>query len=62
MRAAIVIPARDEAIAIDAVVRGARQAMPAARVIVVDDASPDCTADCAAAAGADVLRLPAHAG
>lgn len=62
MRAAIVIPARDEAIAIDAVVRGARQAMPAARVIVVDDASHDCTADCAAAAGADVLRLPAHAG
>ncbi|MGA0068849.1 MAG: glycosyltransferase family 2 protein [Miltoncostaeaceae bacterium] len=62
MRAAIVIPARNEAVAVEAVVRGARKAMPAARIIVVDDASRDCTGARAAVAGADVLRLPVHAG
>ena len=62
MRAAVVIPARDEAAAIGAVVRDARAAMPGARLIVVDDASRDHTAARAEAAGADVLRLGAHAG
>ncbi len=62
MNAAIVIPARDEGTAIDGVVRGARSAMPGSRVIVVDDASRDCTAARARAAGAEVLRLDTHAG
>lgn len=62
MRTAIVIPARDECIAISEVVHGARAALPDARVIVVDDASRDRTASLARAAGADVLRLRSHAG
>ena len=62
MRAAIVIPARDEDATVGDVVRGARAAMPEARVIVVDDASRDRTAERAEAAGADVLRLSGHAG
>ncbi|MBM3664951.1 MAG: glycosyltransferase family 2 protein [Actinobacteria bacterium] len=62
MRAAVVIPARDEQDAIGAVVCEARSAMPDARVIVVDDASHDCTAARAQETGADVLLLRTHAG
>lgn len=62
MRASVVIPARDEGHAIGAVVQGALAVMPDARVIVVDDASRDHTAAEAERAGADVLRLHAHAG
>ncbi|MFM9017876.1 MAG: glycosyltransferase family 2 protein [Actinomycetota bacterium] len=62
MRAAVVIPARDEQDAIGAVVHGACSAMPDARVIVVDDASRDLTGVRAEQAGAHVLRLRSHAG
>jgi glycosyltransferase involved in cell wall biosynthesis len=47
-----VIPAHDEAPRIEAVVRGAREALP---VVVIDDGSSDDTADVARAAGATVL-------
>ena len=40
----IVIPARDEAATVGAVVRGARARLPRARVLVVDDGSRDATA------------------
>lgn len=56
------IPARDEQASVGEVVAGARTSMPGARIIVVDDASADHTADRAAAAGADVVPLRAHAG
>lgn len=62
MRTAVVIPARDEEHAIGDVVAGARTALPAARVIVVDDASRDRTASRARANGAEVLSLPTGAG
>lgn len=62
MRSVVVIPARDECATIADVVRGARAALPDARVIVVDDASRDATARVADGAGADVLRLRSHAG
>jgi len=62
MRTAVVIPARDEEHAIGDVVADARAALPAARVIVVDDASRDRTAPRARANGAEVLSLPAGAG
>lgn len=52
--AMIIVPARDEAVAIGAVVRSLR-ALGAARVIVVDDASGDGTATAARAAGAEVV-------
>jgi hypothetical protein len=58
----VVIPARDEAHAIGDVIAGVREHIPAARVIVVDDASRDGTAVIADRAGADVVRLPAHSG
>ncbi|MGB1527295.1 MAG: glycosyltransferase, partial [Miltoncostaeaceae bacterium] len=62
MHTAVVIPARDEEHAIGDVVAGARAALPAARVIVVDDASRDRTASRARANGAEVLSLPTGAG
>jgi glycosyltransferase involved in cell wall biosynthesis len=57
---AVLIPAYDCAATIGAVVAGARQ--HAARVLVVDDGSRDDTAARAAAAGAEVLRLPQNRG
>lgn len=62
MRPAIIIPARDEAATIRGVVSDAREAMPDARIIVVDDASRDTTAAFARAAGAEVLALTRQAG
>lgn len=62
MRTCVVIPARDEAHAIAAVVAGARRSLPMARVVVVDDASRDATAARARAAGAEVVRLNRHTG
>jgi len=57
---AALIPAYDCAATIGAVVAGARQHV--ARVLVVDDGSRDDTAARAAAAGAEVLRLPQNRG
>ena len=58
MKASVVIPARDEAGTIAAVVSGAAAAVPGAEILVVDDGSADATADAAAAAGARVVRHP----
>ena len=58
-RCAIVIPAFREEGAIGGVVT---ELSSRADVIVVDDASPDGTADVAAAAGATVVRRPVNAG
>lgn len=62
MQVAIVIPARDEERSVGDVVTAARRAIPRARVIVVDDASVDGTAQAAAHAGAHVLSLGRHRG
>ncbi len=51
----IIIPARNEALTVGAVVRAALAARGAARVIVVDDHSSDGTATVASAAGAEVI-------
>jgi glycosyltransferase involved in cell wall biosynthesis len=51
----VIVPARDEAAAIGVVVRELRTLGPD-RLIVVDNASRDGTADVARAAGADVVR------
>lgn len=54
MKTAALIPAFREEKHIEQVVRETRKHLP--RVLVVDDGSPDATADAAEAAGADVLR------
>ncbi len=55
-RALILIPARNEAATIEAVVRGCRRAGFAVRVI--DDGSEDDTAALAAEAGAEIVTVP----
>jgi dolichol-phosphate mannosyltransferase len=67
MRALVVIPTYQEAANIANVLRRLRAAVPAADVLVVDDGSPDGTADLADATGRelggiDVLRRAAKSG
>lgn len=54
VNAVVVVPTYEEAGNIATLLRGIRTAVPAARVIVVDDNSSDGTADIAEAAGADL--------
>jgi len=61
-RLTVVIAAREEADRIAATVEGVREAFPGAHVIVADDGSRDDTAQVAAAAGAEVVRLDRPAG
>ena len=58
----VVIPAYNEAIAIEALVSDLRQAAIWHEILVVDDGSDDGTADRAAAAGAQVIRHPYNKG
>ncbi|HQL49216.1 MAG TPA: glycosyltransferase, partial [Holophaga sp.] len=57
LRIGAVIPAHDESATIGAVVEGLRAYPEVVAMVVVDDASTDGTAQAAAAAGAQVLRL-----
>ena len=58
----VIVPSCDEAATVGEVVAGLRHALPAARVIVVDDGSTDGTAHVAMAAGAEVLRHNSRRG
>jgi hypothetical protein len=58
----VLIPAHDEAAKIAATVAAARAIPGVDRVLVIDDASGDGTAELAASAGAEVLRLHANVG
>ncbi len=57
LRALIVLPTYNEAENIDDVLRKVRAAVPDADVLVVDDGSPDGTADLAEALGAELGRI-----
>lgn len=52
----VVVPTRNEAASIRALVAQVRAAVPGARILVVDDRSPDGTAALAREAGAEVLE------
>ena len=58
----VVIPARNEEATVAGVVRAARAAPGAGRVVVVDDGSGDGTAAAAAGAGADVVSTGSAGG
>jgi len=58
LKVTVLIPARDEAAAIGAVVEGVRAVLPEAEVVVVDDGSTDATASAAREAGAYVISHP----
>jgi dolichol-phosphate mannosyltransferase len=63
----VVLPTYEEAHTIEQVLRGIREAIPDAGVLVVDDASPDGTAELAEGmgrklGGIEVMRRPAKAG
>ncbi len=58
----VVIPAFNEETTIGDVIRGVRQHVPAARVLVINDGSSDRTAATAQEAGADVISHPLNKG
>jgi dolichol-phosphate mannosyltransferase len=67
VRVLVVLPTYDESANIERVLRRVREALPDAGVLVVDDASPDGTADIALRVGneignVEVLRRPGKAG
>jgi glycosyltransferase involved in cell wall biosynthesis len=57
-RVVVVVPCHDEAATVGKVVRDFRAALPAAEVLVVDNASTDATAEEARQAGARVIQEP----
>jgi dolichol-phosphate mannosyltransferase len=67
VRTLVVLPTYDEAANIDEVIRRIRKELPDGHILVVDDNSPDGTADLAEAVGAEVghvtvLRRPSKDG
>lgn len=67
MRTLVVLPTYNEAESIEAVLRRTRTAVPDASILVVDDGSPDGTADLADKVGdelgqIEVMRRPAPSG
>ncbi len=58
----VIMPARNEAGRIASVLTELSERLVGSRVLVVDDASTDATAEVAAAGGASVVRLPFHLG
>ncbi len=62
LRRIAIIPARNEADSVGAVIAELRAADPDFAVVVIDDGSTDATGDVARAAGATVIRLPYNLG
>lgn len=62
MRTLVFIPAWNEEDSVAAVIAGVREALPEARILVIDDGSADATAARAREAGALVASLPFNQG
>lgn len=62
MRTLIVMPARNEAQTVGAVIAQLKELVPDADILVVNDASTDNTAEVAKKAGAKVISLPINLG
>lgn len=62
MKLSIILPAKNEALAIGTTVAGIRELFPDAEVLVVNDGSTDNTAEVATAAGARVVSHPYSKG
>jgi hypothetical protein len=62
VRAVALVPAHNEAERIGATVRAIASVPEVVRMLVIDDGSTDATADRAAQAGAEVVRLPRNVG
>ena len=58
----VVIPAYNEEHTIADVIRGVKQHVPGARILVIDDGSTDSTGSIAAAEGAEVISHPLNKG
>jgi glycosyltransferase involved in cell wall biosynthesis len=58
----VVLPAWNEEASVAHVVKEVRDAVPQARILVVDDGSTDGTADAARGAGATVISSPLNLG
>ncbi|MEJ7607244.1 MAG: glycosyltransferase family 2 protein, partial [Bryobacteraceae bacterium] len=58
----ILIPCFNEEAAVGGVIADVKRVLPGVPVLVVDDSSGDDTANTAATAGAEVLKLPHHLG
>jgi dolichol-phosphate mannosyltransferase len=58
----LVLPTYEEAASLPGVLDGVRRVAPEARILIVDDASTDGTADIARRLGADVVARPAKQG
>jgi glycosyltransferase involved in cell wall biosynthesis len=57
-KVAVIVPCHNEELTVTKVVADFRAALPAAQILVVDNASRDRTAELARAAGAEVIREP----
>lgn len=57
----VIIPARDEEIAVGKVIQGVQSSLPC-DIVVVDDVSSDATIQVARKAGAHVIPLTVHLG
>ncbi len=57
MRVAVLVPTYDEVDNVEPMVRAIRAAVPEAAIVVIDDASPDGTADVAERVGAELGRV-----
>jgi dolichol-phosphate mannosyltransferase len=62
VRVAVIVPTYDEAGTIVDLCARIRDALPAAEIVVVDDSSPDGTAELAREAGVSVLQRPVKSG